>query len=448
MQLPLRRLFQRASWLKVHLYLALSAGFFIALMGLSGSLSIYREEIDELLNPQLLIGQPQGKLQSLDKIMASVRAAHPNRYGSWTLEMPRTPQGMITVWYDKPTETFFELYAPLMVSVNPYSGEVVTSRFWGQTATTWLLDLHTQLRLARWGWNAVGILGLLLIVSCVTGLYLWWPDITAIRQTLKLRNQVGMMQLAFDVHRLLGLFSAFALIVLASTGVLLSYPAILETLVGASGMAHGETGRAIASTAVPNNHPTGLAAASFVAQGPFPRAELRRITTPAGDTGIYRINLRQGGEINRRHPYTTVWVDRWSGQIKEVRNPAWFSAGETFATWIWPLHTGEALGATGRAVWFFAGLSLFVLYVSGLLRWLCRNGRIRDREVDFAALRPLLNRVWGMSCRVGLGLMRLLLRQAKRYAPYIKTGCGALWQWAKRACLMAISRQKRLGKND
>ena len=146
MQFPIQRLLTRSTWLKVHLYLALSAGFFFALMGLSGSLSIYREELDELLNPQLVIEEPQGKYQSLDRIMASVRAAHPNRYGSWTLEMPRSPHGMVTAWYDKPTETFFELYAPLMVSVNPYTAEVVTSRFWGETATTWLLDLHTQLQ--------------------------------------------------------------------------------------------------------------------------------------------------------------------------------------------------------------------------------------------------------------------------------------------------------------
>ena len=151
MQLSTQRLLTRPIWLKVHLYLALSVGFFFALMGLSGSISIYREELDGLLNPQLVIEEPQGKYQSLDKIMASVRAAQPNRYGSWTLEMPRSPQGMITAWYDKPTETFFELYAPLMVSVNPYSGEVVTSRFWGTTATTWLLDLHTQFRLDRFG---------------------------------------------------------------------------------------------------------------------------------------------------------------------------------------------------------------------------------------------------------------------------------------------------------
>lgn len=107
MQLPIQRMLMRTTWLKVHLYLALSAGFFFALMGLSGSLSIYREELDELLNPQLVIEEPQGKYQSLDRIMASVRAAHPNRYGSWTLEMPISPQGMITAWYDKPTDRDF-----------------------------------------------------------------------------------------------------------------------------------------------------------------------------------------------------------------------------------------------------------------------------------------------------------------------------------------------------
>jgi uncharacterized iron-regulated membrane protein len=60
MQFPIQRLLTRATWLKVHLYIALSAGFFFALMGLSGSLSVYREELDELLNPQLVIEETQG----------------------------------------------------------------------------------------------------------------------------------------------------------------------------------------------------------------------------------------------------------------------------------------------------------------------------------------------------------------------------------------------------
>ncbi|MGZ5076965.1 MAG: PepSY-associated TM helix domain-containing protein [Methylobacter sp.] len=458
MQFPIQRLLNRTLWLKIHIYLALIAGFFFALMGLTGSIGIYREELDELLNPRLVIEQPSGKRQSLDKIMAAVQAAHPNRYGSWTLEMPRSPHSMITVWYDKPRETFFELHAPLMVSVNPYTAEVVASRFWGQTVTTWLLDLHTQLRLDRFGWNMVGILGLLLTVSIGTGVYLWWPGIAGVRDmfaapvsggrftalTVRLRRNVSMVRLAFDLHRLIGLLSASALLLLAFTGFNLSYPLLLETLVGSSGMEHGETGRTLVSTANPNNHPVGLESAEFIARGPFPKAELRRVTTPSGDSGVYRINLRQSSEINRRHPYTTVWVDRWSGQVKEVRDPSGFTQGETFATWIWPLHTGEAFGATGRFIWFLSGIGLFVLYVSGLLCWLHRRGKVKDREVSFSALRPMFYRLKDMGYRAGLMLFKWsisLLREAK---PHVIEGCVRLLNWLR----SMLNRQRRLGNND
>ncbi len=416
---------QRATWLKIHLYLALIAGFFFALMGLTGSVSVYREAIDEFLNPQLVIENPQGKRLSLDKIMAAVQAAHPKRTGAWTLEMPRTPHSMMTAWYDKPSETFFEVYAPLMVSVNPYTAEVVSSRYWGQTFTTWLLDLHTQLRLDRFGWNLIGLLGLLLMVSISTGVYLWWTDARQRWQALSVRHDAGLMRLLFDLHRLIGLLIAPALLVLALTGVQLSYPAVLETLFGASGMEHGETGRTITSTARPNNHPTSLESAEFVARGAFPRAELRRVTTPAGDTGIYRINLRQTNEINQRHPFTTVWVDRWSGQVKEVRNPAKFSTGEKIMEWLWPLHTGEALGATGRFVWFIAGLALCFVYISGVMHWLYRYGKIQDRAVDFAAL--------GARCyQSGLAAVRLIGLLLRMATPHLKMGYALLLQGLER----------------
>ncbi len=448
MRLPIQRLLSRTAWLKIHLYLALIAGFFFALMGLTGSISVYREELDQLLNPQLVVEQPSAKRQSLDKIMAAVQKAHPDRHGSWTLEMPRSAHGMITVWYEKPRETFFELYAPLMVSVNPYTAEVVANRFWGQTLTTWLLDLHTQLRLDRFGWNTVGILGLLLIVSIGSGVYLWWPGVRGILPALTIRHNQGMIQLAFDLHRLIGLLSASILLLLAFTGFQLSYPALLETLVGSSGMEHGQTGRDIISTATPNNHPVGLESAEFVARAPFPKAELRRVTTPTGDSGVYRINLRQSSEINRRHPYTTVWVDRWSGQIKELRDPAGFTRGEAYSTWIWPMHTGEAFGATGRLLWFLTGVGVFVLYLSGLLRWLHRSGKVKDREVDFAALRPLFYRAQKTIYRAGSMFFKLivvLLQRAKYYAPHLMKAGAALWRWLHMA---VIKRQKRLGKNN
>lgn len=442
----------RSSWLTAHLYLALSVGFLFALIGLSGSLSIYRAELDTLLNPQLTLSAPPGQPLPLDRIIAAVRNAHPQRYGAWTLEMPDSPEGMITAWYEKPTETFFELYAPLMVSVNPYTGEVVSSRFWGQTAMTWLMDLHTQLRLDRLGWQTVGVLGIGLIISCVTGAYLWWPGLSGLKHAFSLRHTAGMMRLALDVHRLLGLFSLPALLLLASTGFLLSYPAVLEAVAGSSGMEHGQTGRTIASTAIPNNHPTGLAAAVSVAHAPFPRAQLRRVTTPVGDNGIYRINFKQASEINQRHPYTTVWVDRWSGQIKQVRDPKQFSQGETFATWIWPLHTGEALGTAGRFAWFLTGQSVFVLYISGLLRWLCRKRLVSDREVNFSGLKVSLLRTREQLYRTAVSMFKLMVlfwQLALTYKPHVITGYKLGQQWLRVMYLRAIHwRQKKLGHDN
>ncbi|TAN47482.1 MAG: PepSY domain-containing protein [Methylococcaceae bacterium] len=425
----------REKWLRYHRYLALGAGLFFALLGLTGSLSVYRTALDELLNPQLVIDAPGKEYLPLDRIMAAVRQAHPRRDGAWTLEMPTSERGMMTAWYEQPHETIGEYYAPLMVSVNPYSAEVVASRFWGATATTWLLDLHTQLCAGRRGWNAVGALAVLLMLSLVSGLYLWWPGRQRLWQALALRHDLGVVRLAFDLHRAVGLSAALALFLAAFTGFHLSYPALLETLTGAPGMHHGTDSSDIRSTAVPNNTPVRLGSAEFIARSPFPSAELRRITTPDGNAGVYRVNFRQIGELNRTHPFTLVWVDRWSGQIQAVRNAAQFSAGQTFMTWIWPLHTGEAYGATGRFIWFIAGLTPLLLYVSGVLCWLHRRGLFRDRPVDFALLWAWGRRMAGASYRWSVDGWRIAAVTARlliRRALTVKIGDATLEQWLHR----------------
>jgi uncharacterized iron-regulated membrane protein len=372
----------RKWWRLCHVYLALVFGLVFALIGLTGSLSIYREELDGLFNPHLAVDVPSSPALSPDKIIAAVRTAHPDRHGAWTLEMPRTPNGMIIAWFEKPKESVEAFYAPLMVSVNPYTGQVVDSRLWGQTLTTWLLDLHTQLQLDGFGRNALAVLGGLLMLSVFSGLYLWWPSWRKLSQAFRVHHNAGLMRLVFDLHRLLGVASSAFLILLAFTGFHLAYPALLENLTAASGMGHGDAGPNVRSTAIPNDRPVSLSEAILVARGPFPRSEVRRITTPVGELGTYKINLRQMNEINQHHPFTTVWVDRWSGQIRDVQNPSSFSAGQTFTTWLWPVHTGEAFGGSGRLVWFFAGLTPALLYLSGFMHWLYRHGFVADRDID------------------------------------------------------------------
>jgi uncharacterized iron-regulated membrane protein len=399
---------QRKVWLRIHLVLALALGLFFALIGLAGSLSVYGESLDEWLNSDLAIVESQGEFQSLDRIVASVRARHPDRQGGWILEMPRSNGSPLTAWYENPCETAGSLYAPLMVAVNPYTAEVLSSRFWGRTAITWVLDLHTQLHWGRWGWNLVGCLGIGLLISVLSGLYLWWPGLAGLRDAFVIRHDRGAFRLALDLHRSLGLASSIMLLVLAFTGANLAFPRVSETLLGASGMSHDDEGPTVRSSAMPNNRPVSLDEAVLLARGPFPHAEVRRVATPNGPTGTYRVSLRQRFEASRRHPVTTVWVDQYSGQIREVRNPARFSSGETALTWLWPLHTGEALGPWGRLLWFFAGLSPAVLYVTGLLRRLIGRGSLRDFAVDLPRLKRNVERLFEAAVDAGMNGYRRL----------------------------------------
>ena len=382
MSFQIRHFLNRTTWVRVHLYIALIFGLLFALLGISGSLSVYREEIDELLNPELIIDHPQDQALSLDKILTQVKKSHPNRHGVWTLEMPRNEKGVITAWFENPKESIDEYYAPLMVAVNPYSGHVISSRFWGQTLTTWLSDLHTQLHLGASGRNTIAILAVLLSFSVASGLYLWWPGLNNLHRAFRIRHKAGLMRFLMDSHRLLGLLSAGLLLLLAFTGFHLAYPSLLENLTASSGMGHGDIGPNVSSTAAPNDKPISISEAILIARGLFPSSEVRRVTTPLGELGTYRINLRQKHELNQHHPFTTVWVDRWSGQIRAVNNPTQFSVGQTFTTWQWPLHTGEAFGSNARAIWFFIGLAPLVLWISGITHWLYRKGLIRDRPFD------------------------------------------------------------------
>lgn len=391
MQLRFSRIFNRWLWVQCHMYLALLFGALFALLGLTGSLNIYRETIDEFLNPQLIIAATEQPPLSLDKIFAAVKAAHPKRHGAWTLELPTAPHRTLTAWFEQPAESVDQRYAPLMVAVNPYTGEIVASRFWGATLTTWILDLHTDLQLQSSGRQILATAGLLLMLSVCSGLYLWWPGITGLANCFKVRTN-SLLRLAFDLHRLLGACSAGGLLLLAFTGFHLAYPPLLESLTAAEGMGHGDAGPNVRSTAVPNNRPVSLSEAIVVARGLFPSSEVRRITTPAGEIGTYRINLRQQHELNQHHPFTSVWIDRWSGQIRAVNNPKQFNAGQTFTTWQWPLHTGEAFGNWGRLLWFWLGLTPLLLFVSGVAHWLYRKGKIEDRRLDWAKWRHSLPR--------------------------------------------------------
>ncbi|MDD1622264.1 MAG: PepSY domain-containing protein [Methylococcaceae bacterium] len=357
----------RRFWLAVHLYLGLWLGLLLSVAGLTGSLLVFYIELDEWLNPELAVNQSSLDRQSYEMIFQSLLGAEPHRQHAWRLEIPEHPQRMITARYYKPEETEHQGFAPLLVSVDPYSGAVVAKRFWGQFAMTWLYDLHYTLLLDQGGKIAMAIVGLLLIVSLISGVYLWWPPLHKLRSALSFKKSASPERLNYDLHKTGGVYNLIVLAMLAVTGIALEIPEYINPAIGFFSPLHKPPKPE--SSPASNGKRISLDQAVAIAQRQFPEARLCWIETPDGEKGSYRINLRQAGEPSRRFPKTNVWIDQFSGHILAIGDPKQHTTGDSIIAWLHPLHSGEAILMPGRMLVFAAGLACPLLFVTGVIRW-------------------------------------------------------------------------------
>ncbi len=356
-------------WLNIHLYLGLSVGLGFVLSGLTGSLLVFYVELDEILNPKLQITatQSQQPKQSLATIYQSLKAYHPDRTGAWRLEMPRHSQAMMMARYYKAKEKAHLHFAPLIAWANPYTAEVVSSRFWGDFVMTWIYDLHFQLLLDKTGMIVMGIFGIMMLVSVSIGLYLWWPKPGKFNSALTFKKKSSYERFIYDLHKTNGVYSFIIVLLLLVSGVVLELPDYVNPVIDKFSPLYKTPD--IHSIKPEGRTRISLDEAAAVASKRYPMAKLRWLETPADEQGSYIVRIYQEGEPSERFPKTLLWIDQYTGEILAVREPSLEKSGDTFLNWMHPLHSGEIAGLTGRIIVFICGFVPLILYTTGYIRW-------------------------------------------------------------------------------
>ena len=151
--------------LKVHLYLGLLLGGAFALLGLTGSFLVFYPEIDRGLNPELVNPAVMHSPPSVQAWFDHLHAQFPQRKGPWRIEIPRSTDQVVFARYLKPEETDPNVFAPMVVALDPDSGAVLNARMWGDYLVTWVYDLHYSLLMGKSGTVLVSLLGMALLVS-------------------------------------------------------------------------------------------------------------------------------------------------------------------------------------------------------------------------------------------------------------------------------------------
>ena len=179
-----------------HLGIGVIAGLLMSLTGLTGSVLVFGDEIDRLLNPALLRVQRGVGQVSLDTVMLDVQSVFPDRRIN-RIHLANEPESSLEVCFAEGSD-------PSCVYVNPYTGATLGVRVPTLSVKGQLFSFHRRLFSGVTGETIVGLEGGLLVALSITGLSLWsharrpvWRRRSAATATPYVRP--------FDLHRLVGL---------------------------------------------------------------------------------------------------------------------------------------------------------------------------------------------------------------------------------------------------
>lgn len=347
---------------KLHLYLGLVVGIFLAIIALTGSLLVFGPEIERLFNPQLLQVIPQAERIPLENVLQIVEKAYPQNQ-ALSILLPREAKEVCKVWMMSKSEEIVNVY------VNPYSGEITGTRLKNETFTGFILTLHAELAGGEFGHLVVGICGLVMLLLTVTGVVLWtgWRNVA---RGFAINWKARWQRTVFDLHNVSGIVSVAFLILISATGAAIIFYTPFESAL--YWLTNEKPEPALISHPRSGSSRQNLDEILHQVNTVWPEAKTTFISLPLTAEATFQVRKKF---LNDPHPNgsSTIYLDQYSGEILRADSINSASLANRILTSLYPLHIGSYGGIYLRLAHAIAGLTAIVLFVTGLLMWRQRH---------------------------------------------------------------------------
>ncbi|HEX8468736.1 MAG TPA: PepSY-associated TM helix domain-containing protein [Allosphingosinicella sp.] len=351
----------RSLWFQVHKWIGLALALLIVPISLTGSALVWHDWLDERLNPE--------------RAVAAAASLPPSAYAVAARRFARPGERLSALAYPRHSGP---VVATLARTGLPAGGRPVRTLLYLDPASARLLDrgasdegvvrilhvLHGSLMVPGVGRQVVGWIGVAMLLSSLTGLWLWWPLSGRFTRGLRWRRRSTTSD---NLHHQGGFWVALPLAILSFTGAWISFPAFFAAVSGdPAGPSMAERMRRAAAPPAAEVRLTpdeALAAARPLAGG-----GLVNLAWPSGPEARWKISFaRPGGAAE-------VTVDDRSAEASPPKPPQ----AETTARLMRRIHDGTGTGALWQTIIFVGGLIPALLAVTGILMWLnARRGRRR-----------------------------------------------------------------------
>lgn len=216
---------------KLHLWLGMTMGLVLVVNLVPAALFVFEKELSSWwYHDELFTRQIAERSLPLSVLRQNAQASLPKKDIITGMQVQRDPDRTyaFTVFRaakDPGFTVFSEYEAYKQVYVNPYNGKVqgIVDM---QTNWIYLCRMMHQQMLLRYdiGHLFIAICSLILIVSLITGLILWFPkNKAALKQRFSIKWEAKWRRKNYDIHNVGGFYTYLLILLLLSTGLIWSF---------------------------------------------------------------------------------------------------------------------------------------------------------------------------------------------------------------------------------
>lgn len=362
----------------VHLWLGLVSGLFVFLIAISGCVYTFVDEIKPMVYRDRLFVIPEKKeVLPLSQLLAVAQKTLGKDKIITRIEMNNAPDRSVVFRSQKNNEDglthwdYFEYY--YRVYVNPYSGQVIYVEDSENEFFQLVLGFHMRMLFGeKVGHYVVGYSVLTFFIVLISGFYLWFPKKWSgknFKNNFTIKSGSKFKRLNYDLHRILGLYAFFILLLTSLTGLIWVFDWVQDSVRFVANGAQSITKTVpLLSDTLQSKDAFGLDQAFGETHATYPKAYAYLVLLP-NKKPASTINILSYLQDWNRYDRVLRVCDRYSGTMLSSTPFEDLNNGDKAYQLNFDLHTGAYLGLFGKFLAFFASLICSTLPVTGFYIW-------------------------------------------------------------------------------
>jgi uncharacterized iron-regulated membrane protein len=342
--------------LTIHSWLGLKLSLLMFIVCLTGTFSVISHELDWLFNEDL-------QVSSQDKSKVRWEVIHNN--------VQKTFPHIEILSIDRPLYSNFASIVTVndpelgirRVFVNAYTGEVQGDAPHYSSFQRVLRDLHRYLLAPVGGLYIVGPLSVILLILTISALFFykkWW------RGFFKLRLHSGVRAFWGSLHKVIGLWSLWFLLLMGLTGTWY----LVEKIIDDTGIDIQKTSVVVPTSSIAGNSffetKINASKAIMIAKNSIQNFHPTQISFASTQSNIIKV-VGYTDAILVRPRSNTVSINPVTAEVINIRKTEDLDALSIWIDMADPLHFGNFSGLFVKLIWFFFGLLICVMSASGVI---------------------------------------------------------------------------------